>query len=50
MRSRIAGHQSSVILDGAMFEAAHERPIGLRPTAPVHFLRLPPDPRFRRRY
>ena len=37
---RIEGHQSNVILDGEMFEAAHERPIVLRPTRPVPFLRL----------
>jgi hypothetical protein len=37
---RIEGHQSNVILDGEMFEAAHERPIVLRPTAPMSFLRL----------
>jgi hypothetical protein len=37
---RIEGHQSNVILDGEMFEAEHERPIVLRPTAPMPFLRL----------
>jgi diacylglycerol kinase family enzyme len=37
---RIAGHRSRVILDGEMFEANDERPIVLRPTAPVPFLRL----------
>ena len=37
---RIEGHQSNVILDGEMFEADDERPIVLRPTAPVPFLRL----------
>ena len=37
---RIEGHQSNVILDGEMFEAEDERPIVLRPTAPVPFLRL----------
>jgi hypothetical protein len=37
---RIEGHQSNVILDGEMFEANHERPIVLRPTRPVPFLRL----------
>jgi diacylglycerol kinase family enzyme len=37
---RIEGSSSSVILDGEMFEANDERPIVLRPTAPVPFLRL----------
>lgn len=37
---RIHGHRSSVILDGEMFEANDDRPIVLRPTAPVPFLRL----------
>jgi len=37
---RIAGHRSNVILDGEMFEANDDRPIVLRPTAPVPFLRL----------
>jgi Diacylglycerol kinase catalytic domain len=37
---RIAGHRSSVILDGEMFEANDDQPIVLRPTAPVPFLRL----------
>jgi len=37
---RIEGHRSNVILDGEMFEANDERPIVLRPTAPVPFLRL----------
>lgn len=37
---RIHGHRSSVILDGEMFEANDEKPIVLRPTAPVPFLRL----------
>jgi diacylglycerol kinase family enzyme len=37
---RIEGHRSSVILDGEMFEAHAGRPIVLRPTAPVPFLRL----------
>ena len=37
---RIAGAESNVILDGEMFEAAEERPIVLRPTAPVPFLKL----------
>ena len=38
---RIEGDHSSVILDGELFEAARGRPIILRPTAPVPFLRLP---------
>jgi hypothetical protein len=37
---RIEGHRSNVILDGEMFEANDEKPIVLRPTAPVPFLRL----------
>ena len=37
---RIAGQRSNVILDGEMFEANDDRPIVLRPTAPVPFLRL----------
>jgi len=37
---RIQGARSSVILDGETFEANDERPIVLRPTAPVPFLRL----------
>jgi len=37
---RIEGHRSNVILDGEMFEANAGRPIVLRPTAPVPFLRL----------
>ncbi|MEA3029661.1 MAG: hypothetical protein QOG13_986 [Sphingomonadales bacterium] len=37
---RIHGHRSNVILDGEMFEANDDRPIVLRPTAPVPFLRL----------
>jgi len=37
---RIEGGRSSVILDGETFEANDERPIVLRPTAPVPFLRL----------
>jgi hypothetical protein len=37
---RIEGNHSNVILDGEMFEAEDERPIVLRPTAPVPFLRL----------
>jgi hypothetical protein len=37
---RIQGSRSSVILDGEMFEANDDRPIILKPTAPVPFLRL----------
>ncbi|MDI1297523.1 MAG: diacylglycerol kinase family protein [bacterium] len=37
---RIEGKQSSVILDGELFEATEGRPIVLRSTAPVPFLRL----------
>ena len=37
---RISGAASNVILDGEMFEAEDERPIVLRPTAPVPFLKL----------
>ena len=37
---RIAGSRSNVILDGELFEANNERPIVLRPTPPVPFLRL----------
>jgi len=37
---RIEGHRSNIILDGEMFEAHSGRPIVLRPTAPVPFLRL----------
>ncbi|MBB6124266.1 diacylglycerol/lipid kinase family protein [Sphingobium subterraneum] len=37
---RIEGDHSSVILDGEIFEASHGRPIVLRSTAPVPFLRL----------
>ena len=37
---RIAGTRSNIILDGEMFEANDDMPIVLRPTAPVHFLRL----------
>jgi hypothetical protein len=37
---RIEGHRSNIILDGEMFEANAGRPIVLRPTAPVPFLRL----------
>lgn len=37
---RIHGGHSSVILDGEMFEANDDRPIVLRPTAAMPFLRL----------
>jgi diacylglycerol kinase family enzyme len=37
---RIGGTRSNIILDGEMFEANEDRPIFLRPTAPVPFLRL----------
>jgi hypothetical protein len=37
---RIEGDHSSVILDGELFEANVDRPIILKPTAPVPFLRL----------
>ena len=37
---RIEGRNSNVILDGETFEADTGRPIVLRPTAPVPFLRL----------
>ena len=37
---RIEGDHSSVILDGELFEARTDRPIVLKPTAPVPFLRL----------
>ncbi|MGE0180005.1 MAG: diacylglycerol kinase family protein [Sphingomonas sp.] len=37
---RIEGARSSVILDGEMFEAETGRPIVLRPTPPVSFLKL----------
>jgi hypothetical protein len=37
---RIEGDHSSVILDGELFEADLGRPIVLRPTLPVPFLRL----------
>jgi hypothetical protein len=37
---RIEGDHSNVILDGEMFEANQGRPIVLKPTAPVPFLRL----------
>jgi hypothetical protein len=37
---RIEGDHSSVILDGELFEARLGRPIVLKPTAPVPFLRL----------
>jgi hypothetical protein len=37
---RIEGDRSSVILDGELFEANEGRPIVLKSTAPVPFLRL----------
>jgi hypothetical protein len=37
---RIEGDHSSVILDGELFEAERGRPIILRTTAPIPFLRL----------
>jgi hypothetical protein len=37
---RIEGDHSSVILDGELFEANVDRPIVLKPTLPVPFLRL----------
>ncbi|HEX8257596.1 MAG TPA: diacylglycerol kinase family protein [Allosphingosinicella sp.] len=37
---RIEGDRSSVILDGELFEASIDRPIVLKPTLPVPFLRL----------
>jgi hypothetical protein len=37
---RIEGERSSVILDGELFETGVNRPIVLRPTAPVPFLKL----------
>jgi len=37
---RIEGSRSSVILDGELFQADDERPIILKPTLPVPFLRL----------
>jgi hypothetical protein len=37
---RIEGDHSSVILDGELFETGENRPIVLKPTAPVPFLRL----------
>jgi len=37
---RIEGDHSSVILDGELFETRSDRPIVLRPTSPVPFLRL----------
>ncbi|WP_336965735.1 acylglycerol kinase family protein [Sphingobium aquiterrae] len=37
---RIEGDRSNVILDGELFEASEGRPIVLRSTAPVPFLRL----------
>jgi hypothetical protein len=37
---RIEGERSSVILDGELFETSHGRPIVLKPTPPVPFLKL----------
>ncbi|HEV2747319.1 MAG TPA: diacylglycerol kinase family protein [Allosphingosinicella sp.] len=37
---RIESDRSSVILDGELFEASADRPIVLKPTSPVPFLRL----------
>ena len=37
---RIEGDRSSVLLDGELFETARDRPIVLRPTPPVPFLRI----------
>jgi diacylglycerol kinase family enzyme len=37
---RIEGEHSNVILDGELFEAKTDRPIVLKPTAPVPFLKL----------
>ncbi|WP_114953482.1 diacylglycerol/lipid kinase family protein [Sphingosinicella terrae] len=37
---RIEGSGSSVLLDGELFQADHGRPIVLRPTPPVPFLKL----------
>jgi hypothetical protein len=37
---RIEGERSSVILDGELFEASEGKPIVLRSTQPVPFLRL----------
>jgi len=37
---RIEGNRSNIILDGEMFQAGTGRPIVLRPTAPVPFLKL----------
>ncbi len=37
---RIEGNRSNIILDGEMFETGDGRPIVLRPTAPMPFLRL----------
>lgn len=39
-RVRIEGNQTSVILDGEIFEAHHGKPITLTSTAPMSFLRL----------
>lgn len=37
---RIEGKDSSVLLDGELFEASNDHPIVLRPTAPFSFLKL----------
>jgi hypothetical protein len=37
---RIEGEKSNVILDGELFQTRRGRPIVLRSTAPVSFLRL----------
>jgi hypothetical protein len=37
---RIESDASSVVLDGEVFETRHDRPIVLRPTPPVPFLKL----------
>ncbi|MEA3060542.1 MAG: hypothetical protein QOJ94_323, partial [Sphingomonadales bacterium] len=37
---QIEGERQSVILDGELFQAEFGRPIVLKPTAPVSFLKL----------
>jgi hypothetical protein len=37
---QIDGDESSVVLDGEVFQAGHDRPIILRSTPPVPFLKL----------
>ena len=37
---RIEGDSSSLLMDGELFEAGAGRPIVLRPTAPVPFVKL----------